>query len=71
MTVTTYKWTIERFHQAIDAGVFDDEPLELLRGELIVMSPEREIRFYRSPYGISSNKSSKNLALSRLQVLIP
>ncbi|HLP88898.1 MAG TPA: hypothetical protein VK184_09960 [Nostocaceae cyanobacterium] len=28
-------------------------------------------RFYRSPYGISSNKSSKNLALSRLQVLIP
>lgn len=48
MTVTTYKWTIKRFHQAIDAGVFDDEPLELLRGELIVMPPEREIHAYRN-----------------------
>ncbi|MEP0886068.1 hypothetical protein NDI49_31530 [Trichocoleus sp. ST-U3] len=26
MTVTTYKWTIERYHRAIDAGLFDVRP---------------------------------------------
>lgn len=40
MTVTTYKWTIERYHHAIAAGVFDEQPLELLNGELIEMPPE-------------------------------
>ncbi|MBD6616521.1 Uma2 family endonuclease [Komarekiella sp. 'clone 1'] len=42
MTVTTYKWTIERYHRAIEAGIFEDQPIELWRGELIVMPPERE-----------------------------
>ncbi|WP_017660176.1 Uma2 family endonuclease [Baaleninema simplex] len=46
MSVTTYKWTIDRYHQAIAAGVFDDEAIELLRGELIVMPPEREPHAY-------------------------
>ncbi|MHC5775635.1 hypothetical protein [Nostoc sp.] len=43
MTVTTYKWTIERYHRAIEAEIFDDQPIELLRGDLIVMSPELEL----------------------------
>jgi len=42
MTVTTYRWTVERYHQAIDAGLFEDQPVELLRGEIVVMPPERE-----------------------------
>jgi Uma2 family endonuclease len=46
MTVITYKWTIERYHQAIEAGIFDGQPIELLRGELIVMPPEREPHAY-------------------------
>ncbi|MBT9311071.1 Uma2 family endonuclease [Leptothoe kymatousa] len=46
MTVTTYKWTIDRYHQAIQAGVFDDQPVELLRGELIIMPPEGEPHAY-------------------------
>ncbi|NEO86397.1 MAG: Uma2 family endonuclease [Spirulina sp. SIO3F2] len=47
MTATIpYTWTIERYHQAIDAGLFVDESLELLRGELIVMPPEREPHAY-------------------------
>ncbi len=46
MTVITYKWTIKRYHQAIEAGIFDDQPVELLRGELIVMPPEREPHAY-------------------------
>ncbi len=40
MTVTTYKWTVDRYHQAVEAGVFDDLRLELLNGELVEMSPE-------------------------------
>ncbi len=42
MTVTTYKWTLDRYHQAIQAGVFEDQPVELLRGEIVVMPPEGE-----------------------------
>ena len=40
MTINTYKWTVDRYHQAVEAGVFDDLPLELLNGELVEMSPE-------------------------------
>jgi Uma2 family endonuclease len=42
MTVTLYKWTLDRYHAAIDAGVFDDQPVELLQGDIVVMTPERE-----------------------------
>ncbi|AFY38085.1 protein of unknown function DUF820 [[Leptolyngbya] sp. PCC 7376] len=46
MTLATYKWTVENYHQAIDAGLFADEAVELLRGNLVVMSPERESHAY-------------------------
>ncbi|MGB3238907.1 MAG: Uma2 family endonuclease [Geitlerinemataceae cyanobacterium] len=42
MTVTLYKWTIDRYHDAIDAGLFDDRPVELLQGDIVIMPPERE-----------------------------
>lgn len=42
MTVTLYKWTLDRYHAAIDAGLFDDQSIELLRGDIVVMAPERE-----------------------------
>ena len=42
MTVTLYKWTLDRYHAAIDAGLFDDQSVELLQGNLVVMAPERE-----------------------------
>lgn len=49
MTLTAYKWTIEAYHQAIAAGCFADQPVELLRGEIVLMAPEREIHaFYNS-----------------------
>lgn len=52
MTITTYKWTIERYHQAVDAGLFDDQPVELLRGDIIVMPPEGETHaYYNSEVG--------------------
>lgn len=42
MAITTYKWTIEQYHQAIEAGLFDDSLVELLRGDLVIMPPEGE-----------------------------
>ncbi len=42
MTVTLYKWTVDRYHAAIEAGLLDDQPVELLQGNIVVMSPERE-----------------------------
>ncbi|MBD1822983.1 Uma2 family endonuclease [Cyanobacteria bacterium FACHB-DQ100] len=40
MTLSTWKWTINRYHQAVEAGIFEDVPVELLNGELVEMSPE-------------------------------
>ncbi|MGI0492190.1 Uma2 family endonuclease [Alkalinema pantanalense CENA528] len=40
MTVTLYKWSIDRYHAAIEAGIFDEQPVELLQGDLVVMAPE-------------------------------
>ncbi len=39
-TITPYRWTIDRYHKAVDAGIFNGQSLELLNGELIEMSPE-------------------------------
>jgi Uma2 family endonuclease len=46
MTVTAYKWSIDRYHQAIDLGILDDQSVELFRGEIIAMSPEGEAHAY-------------------------
>jgi Uma2 family endonuclease len=44
MTVSVFKWTLDLYHQAIAAGIFADQEqkLELLRGEIVVIPPERE-----------------------------
>lgn len=42
MTVALFKWTLDHYPAVIDAGVFDDQAVELLRGDIIVMTPERE-----------------------------
>lgn len=38
--IAPYRWAIDRYHRAVKAGVFDDQPIELLDGELFEMSPE-------------------------------
>ena len=48
MTIATYKWTIDRYHQAIESGIFDGQNLELLRGDLILIPPEGEPHVYFS-----------------------
>jgi hypothetical protein len=37
MTLITYKWTTEDYHEAIEKGIFDGESVELLRGEIIIL----------------------------------
>jgi Uma2 family endonuclease len=46
MTITAYKWSIERYHQAIELGILDDQLVELFRGEIIAMSREGESHAY-------------------------
>ncbi|MDY6940395.1 MAG: Uma2 family endonuclease [Cyanobacteriota bacterium] len=54
MTLTLYKWSIERYHEAIDAGLFDDRAVELLQGDIVVMPPEREAHACYSSDGADS-----------------
>ncbi len=48
MTVTTAKWTIDQYHRMIAAGILDDRHMELLKGEIVEMSPEGEPHAYFS-----------------------
>jgi Uma2 family endonuclease len=40
MSVTLTKWTVEQYHQMIEAGVLDDLRVELLNGEIVDMPSE-------------------------------
>lgn len=48
MVVTTAKWTIDEYHRMIAAGILDDRRVELLKGEIVEMSPEGEPHAYFS-----------------------
>ncbi len=41
-STTTAKWSVEDYHRLIETGLLDDRPVELLNGEIIEMTPERE-----------------------------
>ncbi|MEM8673548.1 MAG: Uma2 family endonuclease [Cyanobacteria bacterium P01_G01_bin.67] len=40
MTLTSYKWSIEEWHDLVNSGVLAGKRVELLEGAIIVMSPE-------------------------------
>lgn len=48
MIVTTAKWTIDEYHRMIAGGILDDRHVELLKGEIVEMSPEGELHAYFS-----------------------
>ena len=48
MTITLAKWTLDEYHQMINAGVLLDRQVEFLNGEVIEMSPEGPEHAYRS-----------------------
>ena len=42
MVITTRKFTVDEYHRLIDGGIFaEKENIELIRGEIIKMSPKR------------------------------
>jgi Uma2 family endonuclease len=53
--ILTEKWTVEDYHRMIEAGILADRKVELLRGEIISMPPERE------PHAFKSHESGKYL----------
>jgi Uma2 family endonuclease len=55
MTLTIAKWTLEEYHQMIAAGILDNRHVELLRGEIVEMSPEGE------PHANKSTKAAEYL----------
>ncbi len=40
MTLTTYKWSIEEWHELVDFGLLEGKPVEFLEGEIVEVSPE-------------------------------
>lgn len=40
MALATKTWTVAEYHRLVDDGVLDDQPVELLKGEIVVMAPE-------------------------------
>ncbi|KAF3885319.1 MULTISPECIES: Uma2 family endonuclease [Nostocales] len=48
MTIITAKWTIDEYHRMIEAGILDDRKVELLKGEIVEISPEGETHAYSS-----------------------
>ncbi len=36
----TYKWSIAKWHELVETGLLEGQPVELLEGEIIKMSPE-------------------------------
>jgi Uma2 family endonuclease len=55
MTIITAKWSIDDYHHIVETGVLKGRPVELLNGEIIEMSPERE------PHSASSSNSGDYL----------
>jgi Uma2 family endonuclease len=46
--ITLAEWTIEEYHRMIAAGILDHRHVELLKGEIVEMSPEGEPHAYFS-----------------------
>lgn len=40
------KWTIEDYHKMIEGGILNNRKVELIKGEIVKMSPEGELHHY-------------------------
>lgn len=56
MTFIAAKWTIDEYHRMIAAEILRDRQVELLKGEIVEMSPERE------PHAYCSDEAGEYLA---------
>jgi Uma2 family endonuclease len=51
MTLTLAKWTIDDYHQMIEAGLLVDRKVELLNGEIVEMASEGVAHAYQNTKG--------------------
>ncbi|BAY60034.1 hypothetical protein NIES22_00910 [Calothrix brevissima NIES-22] len=56
MATILAKWTLEEYHRMIEAGILSSRRVELLKGEIVEMSPEGE------PHAYSSDEAGEYLA---------
>jgi Uma2 family endonuclease len=49
---TLAKWSVEDYHQMINAGILCDRKVELLAGEIVEMSPESPIHYNKTKRGV-------------------
>ena len=42
MALMTKTWTVAEYHRLVDEGILNDQPVELLDGEIVIMPPEGE-----------------------------
>jgi Uma2 family endonuclease len=48
MSLTLALWNVDNYHQMINAGIFNDRRVELLKGEIVEMPPEGKPHAYFS-----------------------
>lgn len=48
MSLTLAKWTIDEYHSMIKSGLLDNRQVELIKGEIVEISPEGEAHAYFS-----------------------
>ena len=61
MTLTTYKWSIEEWHDLVESGVLAGKRVELLEGEIIEISPQRACTHVGIPHRNTNHKVVKYL----------
>jgi Uma2 family endonuclease len=66
MTVTIAKWTVDEYHRMIVTGILNERRVELLKGEIVEMSPEGEPHaYFSSEAGEYLTRLLGNLAMIR------
>ena len=61
MTLTTYKWSIEEWHELVNSGLLEGKPVEFLEGEIVVRW-SAPTRIFDSPVAELRTEQSSVLA---------
>jgi Uma2 family endonuclease len=70
---TPYYWTLDDYHAAIDAGIFGDQRVELLHGEIVEMPPMGEPHIAAVGYlaDVFISRLGWRRALSQTPIVLP
>ena len=49
---TLAKWSVAQYHQMIAAQIFNDQPVELIAGEIVEISPETPLHYNTAKRGV-------------------